>query len=89
MMEVYVVGARAYSFTDEKTNRLVEGVNVWHLTKTEDGAGQIPAKISLPYETWGYIKTLNFPDLYTAVTNQQFTPKGIVTKVTGIQPLKK
>lgn len=88
MLDLYVVGARAYSFTDEKTGRLVEGVNVWHLTPVEDAVGKIPAKISLPYETWGYIKEMNFPSICSATTTQLLTAKGIVTKVTGIQPKK-
>lgn len=88
MLELYVVGARAYSFTDDKTGKLVEGVNVWHLTKSEDAVGQIPAKITLPYEQWAFIKTLTFPSVCQAVTQQTLASKGVVTKVTGIQPKK-
>lgn len=89
MLELYVIGARPYSFTDEKSGRLVQGVNVFHLTKSEDAIGQIPQKVTLPYESWGAIKNLTFPSVHLAVTEQTFSSKGVVTKVVGIEPIKK
>lgn len=89
MLQIEVIGARAYSFQDDKTGRQVEGVNVFHLSQAEDAVGKIPQKITLPYETWGYIRSLPFPNTYNVVTTQVFTSKGIVSKATGIEPVKK
>lgn len=86
---IRVEGAQAYSFTDDKSGRLVQGVNVFHLVDAgENGVGKIPSKITLPFETWDYIRTFAFPCDCNVITKQEFTRKGIVTKVSGIKMVK-
>lgn len=86
---IKVEGATPYSFTDEKTGRLVQGVNVFHLVDaTGDSVGRIPSKITLPYEAWNSIQSFPFPCDCEVVTRQEFGRKGIQTKVIGLQFVK-
>lgn len=86
-LSMNVIGARLYSFTDDRSGRLVQGVNVFHLVEATNAEtiGQVPAKITLPIETWDYISKLTFPSTCVPITEQLFTTKGIVTKFTGIK----
>lgn len=91
-MTLKIEGASMYSFTDDKSGRLVQGVNVFHMVKgsyESNSVGLIPSKISLPFETWERISNYPFPSEFEIVTSQVLSRKGIVTKVTDIVPVKK
>lgn len=86
---VRVEGAQWYSFTDDKTGRLVQGVNVFHLVDAgENGVGKIPSKITLPFEVWDSISRFPFPCDCKLITKQEFTRKGILTKVIGLKMVR-
>jgi hypothetical protein len=87
---VKIEGASKYSFTDDKTNRLVEGVNVFYLhnKNSEHSVGLIPQKITLPFDSWGYVKDLSFPVSAEIITEQQLGSKGVFNKVVGVKPIK-
>lgn len=90
-MKITVEGATRFDFTDEKTGRLVQGVNVFHLTEAsgDNAIGKIPAKITLGVDHWEYISKLSFPSVCTVITEHVFTNKGIKTKVSGLKPFHK
>jgi hypothetical protein len=84
-----VVGASRYSFEDKDSKRLVEGVNVFFLqdASNQDQIGQITSKVSLPISAWGGITQIKFPSDCEAFVEQQFTSKGIKSKVTSLKAL--
>ena len=81
-----VTGASRYSFNDRDTGRLVEGVNVFFMqtASTADQVGKIPQKVSLPISAWDKVKAIPFPIDCEAVIEQQFTSRGIKSKVVDI-----
>lgn len=91
-MILKVVGAQSYKFTDDKTGRLVEGVNVFHLVNGDmnNGAvGLVPSKITLPLASFDKLSQFNYPIDCEVVTAQDFTRRGIVTKVVDLLPIVK
>jgi hypothetical protein len=86
-----VVGATRYSFEDRESKRLVEGVNVWFMQESEgkDAVGQIPAKVSLPIDTWEDVRYLPFPIDCEAHTKEVITKRGIISKVIGLEAILK
>lgn len=90
-IELYVVGAKAYSFNDRETGRLVEGVNIFYLNedKTDNqSVGQVPAKVTLPFHFFDKVSTFKFPSLCKATLEQQLTAKGVKTKVVDLNFVK-
>lgn len=85
---IEAVGARKYSFNDEKTGRLVEGVTVHHLTVQDGCVGKIPSKISFPIALADKIGTFNFPSKFEVVTKQELRSKGVITKFVDLNPVK-
>lgn len=88
-MKFEVVGATKYDFTDDKSGRRVQGVNAYYLNEAsgDNAVGKIPAKVSLPIETWASVSRLYFPVVCEAETEQILGPKGIITKVIGLKPV--
>lgn len=87
-LTIKVIGAKSYSFNDDKSGRLVEGVNVFYETTPEDrnqGVGIIPAKMNLPYESWDKVRNLPFPSICEPIMEQKLTTKGVKTFVTGLK----
>lgn len=87
-LKLNVVGARRYSFNDRETGRLVQGVNVYYLGSPENGedtCGVIPAKVTLPYETFNKISSFPFPSICIAKTAQVLTAKGVKTNVVDLE----
>lgn len=89
-MQVKIEGAQPYSFKDNESGRLVEGVNVFFLQKSQnaDAVGMIPTKVTLPYSTWDKVKQLNFPSHCSLEMEQFFTQKGVKTKVVDLTLVK-
>lgn len=87
-MFITVEGATKFDFTDEKTGRRVQGVNIFHLTEGsgENAIGKIPSKITLGVDHWEYISKMKFPSTCEVVIDYIFTNKGIKTKVAGLKP---
>jgi hypothetical protein len=82
-----VVGAKAYSFNDKESGRLVEGINVWFTTKgdaSKNEFGEIPQKLNLPITALNEVASLPFPVACEARIEQEFTSRGIKTKVVGL-----
>lgn len=85
-----IEGVRKYSFTDDKTGRLVEGVNVYFLQEEHDEhtIGKIPAKISLPITAWNKVSRFHFPCECAPEFKQEFSAKGVRTKVVDLHQVK-
>lgn len=85
---VHAVGARKYSFTDEKSGRQVEGVTVYHLQAQEGCVGLVPSKISFPFALGAKIGGFTFPGKFEVETTQIFGTKGVITKFVDLHPVK-
>mgnify|MGYP005627866403 CR=1 FL=1 len=91
--ELTVLGVSSYSFTDEKSGRLVQGTNVWFVEKTktcnDNTEGFIPKKATIPYELFPKMQKMDFPFLCKPIMEQSFGSKGVITKVVDFEPIKK
>lgn len=92
-VEVKVLGAFPFSFTDDKTGRLVEGTTVWfheiNPSNDERGIGFKPTKATLPLHYFDKFKNIALPTICKVETTTQFTSRGITTKIADFVPVKK
>lgn len=90
---VNLKGAKPYKFTDKESGREVAGCNVFFelldQQNNDEGKGFLPQKANLPYEAWDYMRSIDYPSAADAVLKDEFTSKGVRTKIVNFIPLKK
>ena len=90
-VQVTLLGVQSYSFQDKESGRQVEGTNCFFIEQapanTDNKAGFVPNKATLPVEAFNDLKKLSFPCDCEAVVSTEFSNKGVRSKVTNFKPL--
>lgn len=57
-MKIEMIGRKAYKFTEDGTNRTVEGVSVWYTASTQGVTGKSADKLSIKADNALYHKVM-------------------------------
>lgn len=86
-MKVVVLGAKRYSFADEKTGREIEGCKVHYVSldpeNEQDSKGLMPKAETMDYAYYKELST--FPGVYEASLKFEMSGKGIRVKITDFK----
>ena len=85
-LEILVLFARPYEFTDKETGKVLKGVTAYYINKNatnteKDGFGYMPVKLSL--ENANDLKHL--PGLYNAHFSMNATSRGMQLKIAALE----
>lgn len=91
-VQVILLGVQPYNFKNDN-NEEVKGCNAYFIETTmqndEYGNGFLPKKATLLHEKYSDLKELDFPIVANAVLQTTFTSKGVRTKVSDFEKIKK
>ena len=88
---INAIGVRAFDFVDKDSGNQVKGLSVFHTVLGDSMRGefgQVPNKITLPFEQLASLSLLNYPCKLSLVTEERLGSKGVYTKIIGVEVVK-